>query len=176
MNNGQRRGTFAIGIGFVLVAIGGVILSLFAGNVLTAGQVVLGGIIFFLIVSPLFGYGIYTYARFSEASALETNEEMEKPRQLLDLLREQGHSDIITLAETLDTQPEMIRGYIDDLVALNIFSGIADWENGMLAVIEPTVLDALASCRTCKTTISIKSGVTICPTCYTHYYRPEIEI
>lgn len=176
MNEGQRRGTVAIGVGFVLVAIGGVIFSLFAGDVLTVGQIVLGGVIFFLLVSPLFGYGIYTYARFSEASALETNDEMEKPRQLLDLLREQDYGDITLLAETLDTQPQAIRAYIDELVALNIFSGIADWENGVLAVIEPTVLDALDTCRTCHTPLRIVTSVTICPTCETHYYRPETEI
>lgn len=171
MNDGQRRGAIAITIGFVLVALGGFALSFVAGGVLTPTQVVMVGILFFLVVSPIFGYGIYTYAKFSEASALATNDEMEKPRLLLDMLREHPQADIHILANQLETTPEMIVTYIDDLARLDLFTGIVDVDNAVLAIVEPVVLNALESCKTCSAAILVQDGITVCATCGTRYYR-----
>ncbi|MGB7341489.1 MAG: hypothetical protein WBC91_21510 [Phototrophicaceae bacterium] len=160
----------AIVAGFIITVIIGLILSLFATNLLSPTQVITIGVITFIVISPLFGYGVYTYARSTEAEAYQTNEDMEKPRLLLDILRDNGHGDVLELANQLETHPEVIRHYIDDLSQLGLFSGIADWENGMIAMIPTTVIQAIETCRTCQNPISIAGDLTICPHCATEYY------
>ncbi len=171
MNKGQTRGMIAIVLGFVVVVIAGIALSFLANDVLSPTQILITAVVVFLFVSPFFAYGVFTYARSTEEEAFATNEEMEKPRQLLDILREDGHGELGDLAERLDTTPAAIRAYITDLSQLDLFSGIADWENEVLALVNPMVIEAIDSCKTCQNPIEVTDKVTICKHCGTEYYK-----
>ncbi|MEM9950685.1 MAG: hypothetical protein AAF846_03720 [Chloroflexota bacterium] len=171
LNQGQTRGIVAIIIGFAITTIVGIVLSFFAVERLPSSQVLLIAIITFIITVPIFGYGIYTYARSTEADVYATNTDMEKPRLLLDILREQGQGDVRLLAEQLNTSPNDIRDYIDDLSRLQLFSGIADWETGLIALADSSVIQAIDTCRNCQNPIQISNNVTVCPNCGTHYYQ-----
>ena len=171
MNKGQTRGMVAIVIGFIVVIIAGIALSFLATDMLSTTEVILVAVFVFVFVSPLFAYGVYTYARSTEVEVYATNEEMEKPRQLLDILREQGHGDIIALSTQLETSPPKIKAYIADLSQLELFSGIADWENGVIALLNPAVIETIDTCKTCQHPIKISGNVTICKYCNTEYYK-----
>lgn len=171
MNKGQIRGMIAIGFGFVIVTLAGITLSFLAGNVLTTTQTIISAILIFLALTPIFGYGILTYARSTEDEAYATNDDMEKPRLLLDYLRLHGQADITQLAEELDTSPSQIKRYIDDLSQLSLFSGIADWDNQVIAIVEPVVINTLDACKSCKNPIKILNNKTTCQHCGTEYYK-----
>lgn len=171
MNKGQTRGMLAIGFGFLIITFAGIALSFLAINVLTTPQTFISAIIVFIVSSPLFGYGILTYARSTEDEAYATNDDMEKPRLLLDYLHEHGQSDISILAKELDTTPSNIKQYINELSELSLFSGIIDWDNGLIALAKPSVIEALDICKSCKNPIKIYGNVTTCQHCGTEYYR-----
>lgn len=171
MNKGQIRGMIAIVMGFMIVIIASIILSFLAVDTLTTIQLIMVAVVVFLLVSPIFAYGVYTYARSTEEEAYATNEEMEKPRQLLDILREQEQGDVITFANQLEISPDAIKSYIQDLGQLALFSGIADWENGVIAMVEPMVIEAIDNCKTCENPIEIAGNITICKHCGTEYYK-----
>lgn len=171
LNKGQIRGMIAIVIGFVIAIIAGISLSFFAVDVLTTSQTLIVGVLVFVFVSPLFVYGVYTYARSTEAEVYATNEEMEKPRLLLDILREQGQGHIAELATQLETTPESIKSYIKDLSDLTLFSGIVDETNGVIAVVNPMVIEAIDTCKTCQNPIEITGNLTVCRHCGTEYYK-----
>ena len=171
MNKGQTRGMIAIVSGFIIVVIAGIALSFLAGDILSTTQIIITAVIVFLVVSPIFAYGIFIYARSTEEESYATNEEMEKPRQLLDILREQEYGEVPVLAQKLGTTPANIRSYITDLSQLELFSGVADWENGVIAIVNPLVIEAMENCKTCQNPIDITDKVTICKHCGTEYYK-----
>lgn len=171
MNKGQTRGMIAITIGFILIVIAGITLSFLVVDRLSGSQTLVVAVLIFLFVSPIFAYGVYTYARSTEEEAYATNEEMEKPRQLLDILREQEHGDVIELANQLETSPSELKAYIQDLSQLSLFSGIADWENDVIAMVEPMVIESIENCKTCQNPIEISGNITICQHCRTEYYK-----
>lgn len=171
MNKGQIRGMIAIGFGFVIITLAGITLSFLAGSVLTTTQTIISAVLIFIALSPVFGYGILTYARSTEDDAYATNDDMEKPRLLLDYLRLHGQADITRLAEELGATPSQIKSYINDLSELSLFSGITDWDNEIIAIIEPSVMNDLDACMSCKNPIKIIDNKTTCLHCGTVYYR-----
>jgi len=171
MNKGQIRGMIAIVFGFIIVVIAGIVLSFLATDILSTSQVLITAAVVFLFVSPIFVYGVFTYARATEEEAYATNEEMEKSRQLLDILREEEHGEVHELAQQLGTTPAAIRAYIADLSQLDLFSGIADWENGVIAIVNPIVIEAIDTCKTCQNSIKITDKITICKHCGTEYHK-----
>ena len=171
MNTGQTKGMILISFGFVTIAIAGITLSFLAGDILTTTQTITAGIIIFIVLAPIFGYGILTYARATEAESYITNTDMEKPRLLMDYLRKHGQADINLLADELQTTPKEIQSYIQDLSDLSLFSGIADWDNGIIAMLQPSVIEALDKCKNCKNPIKILNNATTCQHCGTEYYK-----
>lgn len=172
MTKGQVQGVISIAIAFVIATIGGIALSFLAINTLKVEQVLFLASLIFLLTLPFFVYGIYTYAKHTQEKSTLTNDEMEKPRLLLDLLREHGQADVLILAEQLETTPQAIKSYIENLNQLELFSGIADWENNVIAIFNPTVIGAIDRCKSCDNPISIETGRTVCSTCGTEYYKP----
>jgi len=174
MNNGQIRGMLAIGFGFAVVTLAGIALSFLAGSILTTTQTIISAILIFLALTPVFAYGILTYARSTEDEAYATNDDMEKPRLLLDYLRLHGQADITQLAEELETTPRQIKSYVDDLSQLSLFSGIVDWSNEVIAIVEPSMMNTLDTCKSCKNPIKILDNRTTCQHCGTEYYKLTI--
>jgi hypothetical protein len=169
MNTGQKQGALAIALGFILTTIAGLILAFLVND--TTGLLLSTGIAF-LLIAPILGFGIYRYAQSTEEESLILADEMEKPRQLLDILRTQGQADIETLSQELGSSHAEIKTMIDDLARLELLSGIVNWDDGIIAMIEPDVLNFLEICKYCQNAITLKgSGRTICPHCGTEYYQ-----
>lgn len=165
LNAGQRRGAIAIGLAFGLTVVAGIALSYLAINWETSA--LLGaGFMVFLLLAPIFGYGIFTYAKFSQEEALA--DEMTAPRQLLDMLRAEGASNITDVA--LDLGVPSLKPIIADLSRLELFNGIVDWQAGTIALLEPSVMASIETCKHCQKPIQISRGVTICPNCATEYH------
>jgi hypothetical protein len=165
LNAGQRRGAIVIGIAFILTAITGIGLSYLAIAWETSALIG-AGVVAFIVLAPLFAYGIYTYGRHSQEEA--PAEDMTIPRQLLDMLREGGASNIALLA--VDLGVPSIKPIIDDLSRLELFSGIVDWEAGTVALLEPTVVASIETCKHCGRPIEIQRGLSICQNCRTEYH------
>ncbi|MGJ3238962.1 MAG: hypothetical protein ACFE0Q_09690 [Anaerolineae bacterium] len=173
MNRGQTNGIIAIVSGLVLTIIASIILSFLAVDRLNPSQVVIASVVIFLFLAPLFGYGIFTYARSAEAQMLITNEEMVKPRQLYEMLFTNTPQNINTLATALDSSPEQIRVYIEELVQLGLFSGYANWQTGEIQLLQRFVIKSLDQCAICSQQISINALEQTCSHCYTTYYQAE---
>lgn len=171
MNTGQTKGMIAISLGFILITLASITLSFLTGNILSTTQTIIAGIIIFIVFTPVFGYGIFTYARATEAESYITHTDMEKPRLVMDYLREHGQADISILAQEFNISPHEIQSYINDLSDLSLFSGIADWDNGIIAMVNPIVIEALDTCKNCKNPIKILNNVTTCQHCGTEYYK-----
>jgi hypothetical protein len=165
LNAGQRRGAIAIGIAFVFTALLGIGLSFLAINWDTTALFG-AGFLAFILIAPLFAYGIYTYGRHSQEEV--PAEDMTIPRQLLDILREQGASDIAMLS--VDLGVASIKPIIDELSRLELFNGIVDWDAGTIALLEPTVIASIEKCKHCSQVIAIHRGLTICQNCGTEYH------
>lgn len=166
LNAGQRRGAIAIGLAFLLTAIAGVILSYLAISWDT-GSIFGAAFVIFLLLAPLFAYGIYNYAKHSQEEA--PAEEMTAPRQLLDMLREKGASNIAELS--IDLGVSSLKPIIADLSRLELFNGIVDWDAGTIALIDPNVMALIETCKHCGRPIAIQRGITICPNCKTEYHH-----
>lgn len=172
MNIMRRQGSVAIALGFVLTVIAGLILAFLANDTLDTFQLLISAGIVFVLVAPIFGFGIYRYASSAQAEAHLVADEMEKPRQLLDILKANGQADLETLSRELGSSADEIKAMIDDLISLELFSGIINWDEGIIALIDPNVLKLIDTCKNCHNPISMKeSGVTICPHCGTQYYQ-----
>lgn len=169
MNAGQKQGMIAIGIGFVLTVIASLALSYLTSDTMS---LLISAVIIFLLIAPLFGFGIYRYAKSTQEERTSLAEEMEKPRQLLDILKEKGQADIRFLSDELHSNPEEIKAMIADLTALQLFSGIVNWEDGLIAMVDPDLLQLIDICKNCQNPIEIKEAtVTICTHCGTEYHR-----
>ena len=165
LNPGQRRGAILIGIAFVLTAIAGVVLSYLAISWET--NALLGaGLLVFLLLAPLFGFGIYLYGQNSQQEAFA--EDMTIPRQLLDILREQAVSNIVDVS--LDLGVASIKPIVNELSRLELFNGIVDWEAGTIALQEPSVMASIENCKHCGQAIEIVRGKTVCQNCGTEYH------
>lgn len=169
MNTGQKQGMIAIGVGFVLTVLAGFLLAILAND---TTSLLISATIVFLLIAPILGFGIYRYAKSTQDERISTAEEMEKPRQLLDILRERGQADISSLSQELDASPDEIKTMIDDLISLELFSGIINWDDGIIAIIDSNVLGLIDACKNCQNPIEMKEQtVTICTHCGTEYHR-----
>jgi hypothetical protein len=166
LNAGQRRGAVALGIAFGLTVLAGIALSFLALSWETSA--ILGtALVLFLLITPLLAYGIYTFATASQEEDLA--EEMTVPRQLLDMLRENGSGNITDLA--IDLGVTSLKPIIADLSRLELFNGIVEWNSGTITLLDPAVMASIESCKACKKPIQIKRGITICPNCATEYHH-----
>jgi multisubunit Na+/H+ antiporter MnhG subunit len=169
MNTRQKQGIIAIIVGFVLTTIAGLALTFFAND--TFG-LLLSAVFIFLLIAPIFGFGIYRYAQSSQEESVLLAEEMEKPRQLLDILKEKGQADIASLSQELDSDASNIKTMIEDLISLNLFRGIINWDDGIIALVDPNVLALMETCKNCSQPIDMnEQGVTICKHCGTEYHQ-----
>lgn len=172
MNTGQKQGMFIIALGFILTVIAGVVLAFLANEILDTTSLMVAASIVFLLIAPILGFGIYHYAKSSQRESEILADEMEKPRQLLDILKAKGQTDIETLSHDLACSPDEIKAMVDDLTQLELFSGIVNWNEGIIAIVESNVLNLMETCKNCSNPITMKEqGVTICAYCATEYHQ-----
>ncbi len=172
MNSGRLTGIIAMVIGTGITALAG----LFLGQQTAAGDLGGGGAIVgafgaFVIVAPLFAFGIYMYIQGGQEEERES--EMQQQRRLLDIIQARGQIDIRKAAIELNLSVDEVRQMLYNLVGLQVFSGYINWDKGTLYSAEASNLRDLKECENCGGSIELAGkGVVACPYCGTEYFLP----
>ena len=131
MNTGRLVGVILIVVGFGVAVIAGLWLALqVSGEQISAGGAMVGAGIAFIPVALLAGFGIYMYVQGGKEAVLES--EMQKQRQLLDIIKSRGQVRVPDVAMEMQVSVESIQNMVHQLVGLQVFSGYINWDKGML--------------------------------------------
>lgn len=170
MNTGRLAGIILVVIGFGIAVIAGLWLAFNVSNgELSSGGALLGGGITFIPVALLAGFGIYMFVRGGKEA--ETESEMQKQRQLLDIVKSRGEVRVSDLALEMKANVDVVKDMIHQLVGLQVFSGYVNWEKGILYSSEASNLRALDKCKNCGGEIKlVGKGVVTCKFCGTEYF------
>lgn len=162
-------------VGIILIAFG-VVACLVAGiwaaaemsgaeTSLSVGGAALGlAIVFFVITAPAVGVGAYLFVKGrKEASELA---EVEKERQLLNIVLSRGQVSIADLVLELKTDRDQVKAWIYDLVGKGLFSGYINWEEGVLYSRQAGNMRETQKCPNCGGEQAYAGkGVIVCPYC-----------
>jgi hypothetical protein len=169
MNSARLLGIILMVAGFGIAVVAGLFLAVQVQNGLTGGGAVVGGGIAFVIVTVLVGAGIFLYVKGGQATAQES--EMQKQRQLLDIVKSRGQVDITDLAIEMKSSAESIKQIVHQLVGLGVFSGYVNWDDGTLYSSDARHLRELKNCEKCGAPIElVGKGVVKCKFCGTEYF------
>jgi hypothetical protein len=170
MNMGRLVGIILMVVGFGVAVIAGLWLALQVSNEqISAGGAVVGAGIAFIPVALLVGFGIYMFIQGGKEAVEEST--MQKQRQLLDIVKSRGEISLSDLALELGTKADDLRGMIDSLVGLQVFSGYLNWEKGVLYSTDASQLRGLEKCKNCGGEIKlVGKGIVTCKFCGTEYF------
>jgi hypothetical protein len=162
----------------ILLIVGGLALALLAGiwlatqvgsGELQAGGAALGAGLVFIPVALLEGIGLSMVAR--GATQQREQSEMQKQRQLLDIVRSRGQVAIADLALEMSIPATRLQSMVHQLVGLQVFSGYVNWEKGVLYSEDAASLRDLHQCKNCGGEITlVGKGIVRCRFCGTEYY------
>ncbi len=170
MNSGRLVGIILIVVGFGIA----VIASLWLATQVTSGQLqsggaLVGGGIAFIPVALLAGFGIYLYVQGGKEA--ETESEMQKQRQLLDIVKSRGQVAVSDLALEMRTSVDNVKNLVHELVGLQVFSGYVNWDKGIIYSSDAANLRTLDKCKNCGGEIKlVGKGTVACPFCGTEYF------
>jgi hypothetical protein len=86
-------------------------------------------------------------------------------------VKSRGYASLDELAQTLDTDVAAIRELVYQLADLQVFSGYADWQSGVLYAAEDKKLRLLRLCQYCNRDIRLEGhGRITCAHCGTEYF------
>ena len=170
MNSGRLVGIILIVVGFGIA----VIASLWLATQVTSGQLqsggaLVGGGIAFIPVALLAGFGIYLYVQGGKEA--ESESEMQKQRQLLDIVKSRGQVAVSDLALEMRTSVDNVKKLVHELVGLQVFSGYVNWDKGIIYSSDAANLRKLDKCKNCGGEIKlVGKGTVACPFCGTEYF------
>ena len=136
-----------------------------SGGSLTAGGAALAlAIVFFLVFAPTVGVGIYLLVRGQrEAQELA---EVDKERQLLNIVLTRGQVSIADLVLELRSTTDQVKAWIYDLVGKGLFSGYVNWNDGVLYSRQASQMREGKKCPNCGGEQAFAGkGVITCPYC-----------
>lgn len=170
MNTGRLIGMILIGIGLGVALLAGLFIAVqTSGGQLRAGGAVLGAGLAFIPVALLVGFGIYMYVQGGQEAAEESV--MQKQRQLLDILKSRGQVSVSDMALEMQVSSDTIKNMVHQLVGLQVFSGYANWQNGVLYSSDASQLRELDKCKNCGGEIQlVGKGIATCKYCGTEYF------
>ncbi len=170
MNSGRLVGIILIVVGFGIAVIAGLWLATqVTSGQLQSGGALVGGGIAFIPVALLAGFGIYLYVQGGKEA--ESESEMQKQRQLLDIVKSRGQVAVSDLALEMKTNVDTVRSMVHQLVGLQVFSGYINWDKGILYSSDASKLRELQKCKNCGGEIKLAGkGVVVCPFCGTEYF------
>jgi hypothetical protein len=170
VNTGRLIGIILIVIGVGAAIFAGLFLAVqTADERLTAAGAVLGALLAFVPVALLTGFGIFMYVRGGKEAEQESV--MQKQRQLLDILKSRGQVTVANMALEMQVSPDAIKDMVHQLVGLQVFSGYANWKDGILYSSEASALRDLDQCKNCNGDIQlVGKGVATCRFCGTEYF------
>ncbi|MFO7322773.1 MAG: hypothetical protein DIU68_013675 [Chloroflexota bacterium] len=162
----------------LLLTIAGVIVAVIAGlwiaqrvsnNDMPGDAAVLAAGVFFIPVALLVGFGIYMYVQGGARAREES--EMQKQRQLLDILRSRGQVSVNNMALEMNVPVSTVQNMVHQLVGLQVFSGYVNWKDGVLYSAEASELRKLDKCKNCGGEITLAGkGIVACKYCGTEYF------
>lgn len=170
MNSGKLVGVILMVVGFGIAVIAGLWLaSQVSSGQLQSGGAFVGAGMAFIPVALLVGFGIFLFVRGSKEA--ETESEMQKQRQLLDIVKSRGQVPVSDLALEMKTSVDSVKNMVHQLVGLQVFSGYINWEKGILYSSDASNLRGLNKCKNCGGDIKLAGkGVVVCPFCGTEYF------
>ena len=163
MSTGKTVGTILIIIGLVIAALGILWgLANLGGELETSGFVLVVGLSIILAL-PFLGVGAYliVQGRSEEAQMAE----VQKEKQLLNMVATQGQVSIGEAALELDVSRDQIKAWVYDLVGKGLFSGYINWDDGLLISRRAVELRG-NKCPNCGGQVELSGkGVVSCPYC-----------
>lgn len=170
MNTGRLTGIILVAAGFGVAIIAGLWLALqVSAAQLSGGGALLGAGIAFVPVALLVGFGLFLFVRGGQEAVEES--EMQKQRQLLDIVKSRGEVGVADLALEMRTSADRVKELVHQLVGLQVFSGYINWEKGVLYSSDANSLRSLKQCKNCGGDIKlVGKGVVQCPFCGTEYF------
>ena len=163
MSTGKTVGTILIIIGLVIAALGILWgLANLGGELETSGFVLVVGLSI-IIALPFLGVGAYliVQGRSEEAQMAE----VQKEKQLLNMVATQGQVSIGEVALELDVSRDQIKAWVYDLVGKGLFSGYINWDDGLLISRRAVELRG-NKCPNCGGQVELSGkGVVSCPYC-----------
>lgn len=170
MNSGKLVGIILIVVGFGIAVIAGLWLATqVSGGQLQSGGALIGAGLAFIPVALLVGFGIYLFVQGGKEA--EADSEMQKQRQLLDIVKSRGQVPVSDLALEMKTSVDSVKNMVHQLVGLQVFSGYINWDKGVLYSSDAGNLRGLEKCKNCGGDIKLAGkGVVVCPFCGTEYF------
>lgn len=170
----QRARTLATAltfIGFLMAALAGLLLATQSAAWGVTGTLV-GAFVAFVLVLPIFGGGIYIFARASRDAELLPESDLPQQRALMALLKQRPVIPLAVAASEIGVSPDDVLAMIEQLAALDVFTGYLT-PDGMLNRVEPLVMRALTECRVCRRPLEMLAVPVVCPQCAASYYFPR---
>ncbi len=171
MNSSRLVGILLLvaGIGVAVIAALWIASQVSAGTLSGGGAATTAGVAF-VPVALLVGFGIYMIVQ-GGAQAKEAGE-MQKQRQLLDILRSRGQVSVDDMALEMGVPVAQVKNMVHSLVGLQVFSGYINWnEGGILYSAEASSLRELTKCKNCGGEITLAGkGIVACRFCGTEYF------
>ncbi len=169
MNSARLFGIGLIVVGFGVAVIAGLFLAVQTNDGLESGGLVLGAGIAFIMVTAIVGAGIFLYVKGGQESEVESV--MAQQRQLLDILKARGQVQVSDMALELQVSSDTVKSLVAQLVGLQVFSGYANWDKGVLYSADAGKLRDLKTCENCGAPIElVGKGVVACKFCGTEYF------
>lgn len=170
MHRVRLSGLIMMIVGLALAVLAGLWLATqTASGQTSAGGAVLGAGLAFIPVALLIGFGFYQYSQGGAQAAEEST--MQKQRKLLDILKSRGQVSLQDMAVELQVTAAQVQEMVHQLVGLQVFSGYANWTDGVLYSTEASQLRQLDKCKNCGGDIQLAGkGVVVCRFCGTEYF------
>jgi hypothetical protein len=168
MSSGKTVGVILIVVGLVIGALGVAWgLANLGGELETSGFVLVVAVSI-IIALPFLGAGAYLVVRGQAEEAQMA--EVEKQKQILNMVATQGQISIAQAALELDVSRDQMKAWIYDLVGKGLFSGYINWDDGLLISRSAAELRG-NKCPQCGGQVELGGkGVVTCPYCGTEIY------
>lgn len=131
---------------------------------ITSGGRMLGNLLALIVLSPIFGIGVYVFRKGSVEKAEFA--QVEKEKKLLNMVLTQGQINISQLVAELQMPRETIEEMIRNVVGKQLFSGAIDWKKGILYSVESQHLTDGRKCPNCGGELTFAGkGMITCSYC-----------
>ncbi len=168
MSSGKTVGIILIIVGLIIASLGILWgLANLGGELETSGFVLVVGLAI-VIALPFLGVGAYmvVQGRAEEAQMAEVQRE----KQLLNMVATQGQVSIAEAALELDVSRDQVKAWVYDLVGKGLFSGYINWDDGLLISRRAAELRG-NKCPNCGGAVELSGkGVVSCPYCGTEIF------
>jgi hypothetical protein len=166
MSSGKTVGMILVVVGLIILTLG--VVWALATNWETTAAFVLAVVIAVIIGLPFLGVGAYLVARGRAEEAQMA--EVQKQKQILNLVATQGQVSIAQAALELDVSRDQIKAWVYDLVGKGLFSGYINWDDGLLISRRAAELRG-NKCPQCGGQVELSGkGVVSCPFCGTEIF------